>query len=57
MLAVPEAVTGSGSKWQRLALRGGSCLDGGGAGLFALSLGGSRSRRGSPVGFRPAFFL
>ena len=39
---------------ERLALRGGYYVNGGGAGLFALSLGGSRSRRGSPVGFRPA---
>ena len=48
-----------GSIWvrnsaERLALRGGSCLDGGGAGLFALILYERRSLRSQCVGFRPA---
>ena len=51
-----------GSIWhrnsgERLALRGGNYVNGGGAGLFALVLNGVRTTRTRDVGFRPAFIL
>lgn len=40
---------------ERLPLRGGGWIFGSSCGLAALSLSGERSRRGSDIGFRPAF--
>ena len=54
MLAALEVATGSGSRRQRLALRGGNYNNGGGAGLFALNLNNMRTLRNRNVGFRPA---
>ena len=54
MLAALEVATGSGSRRQRLALRGGRYSLSSGAGLFALSFAYVRSVGVRPVGFRPA---